>query len=497
MKKLIFAILSLTMVFISIPSFAGDIDSPGSPSSGSGMCTLLQLYNYLNNGIVPTIVTSFQEPSAGPGSTMKSTKSIYDDTKAKFDQCDSVASDVAAGKKFFSTQGTWGVQTGTGITSTGDAVAADVLSGKTFSNSSSAGLSGTMTSITPQPITPTTASQTISQGYHTGSGYVEGDTGLISGNIKSGESIFGVSGATNVVDTTEASNPVVATRMKTGDVGFVNGTQVTGTGTQTLSVASNNVTEGYYAATTLSTVDTNLATGNIKAGVNIFGVSGDTNVVNTSSGDATATDIRTGDKAWVGGSEVTGTGCAEVAKTGQKDCYFDNGSTGTCTCGDANCPDGQDGDLEKGVEWPSTRFTASNGTVTDNLTGLIWLQNADVPEAQRTWAQAFSDVAELNSGGTMNGGKSSGDTSNGGSHQIDWRLPNVEELSSLIDFGRFDPALPEGHPFANVQSSIYWTSTTRADNTSNAWHVSLFNGNANYASKSGSTAYVWPVRGGQ
>ena len=61
MKKLIFVILSLAMVFISIPGFTGDIDSPGSPSSGSGMYTLLQLYNYLNYGTMPTIVTSFQE----------------------------------------------------------------------------------------------------------------------------------------------------------------------------------------------------------------------------------------------------------------------------------------------------------------------------------------------------------------------------------------------------------------------------------------------------
>ena len=232
------------------------------------------------------------------------------------------------------------------------------------------------------------------------------------------------------------------------------------------------------------------------------------NIYQRLSNNTQASDPQTGSFTEPGSAPTEGTGHTlndvygkaiptQAPKTGQSDCYWDNGSTGTCTCGTTNCPSGQDGDLEKGVEWPSTRFTASNGTVTDNLTGLIWLQNADVPEAQRTWAQAFSDVAELNSGGTMNEGKSSGDTSNGGSHQIDWRLPNVEELSSLIDFGRFGPALPEGHPFANVQSSIYWTSTTRADITNFAWHVSLFNGNASYATKSGSTAYVWPVRGGQ
>ena len=39
---------------------------------------------------------------------------------------------------------------------------------------------------------------------------------------------------------------------------------------------------------------------------------------------------------------------------------------------------GDDGDLEKGLAWPNPRFTDNeDGTVTDNLTGLIWLKNAN------------------------------------------------------------------------------------------------------------------------
>jgi hypothetical protein len=45
---------------------------------------------------------------------------------------------------------------------------------------------------------------------------------------------------------------------------------------------------------------------NIKNGVTLFGVAGDPNVVDTSSGDAVATEILTGKKAWVAGIEVTG-----------------------------------------------------------------------------------------------------------------------------------------------------------------------------------------------
>jgi hypothetical protein len=87
-------------------------------------------------------------------------------------------------------------------------------------------------------------------------------------------------------------------------------------------------------------------------------------------------------------------------------------------------------------------------------------------------------------------------TSNGGSHQTDWRLPNVRELFSLIDFSQYGPTLPSGHPFTGVQSSSYWSSTTTAYSTSGAWSVYLYAGSVNNGIKTG-TAYVWPVRGGQ
>ena len=50
--------------------------------------------------------------------------------------------------------------------------------------------------------------------------------------------------------------------------------------------------------------------------------------------------------------------------------------------------------------------------------------------------------------------------------------------------------------FSGVQSSNYWSSTSNADNTSNAWNLNLNNGNVNNTDKT-NTNYVWPVRGGQ
>ena len=68
-----------------------------------------------------------------------------------------------------------------------------------------------------------------------------------------------------------------------------------------------------------------------------------------------------------------------VPQTGQTKCYDNVGQ-------EIDCEDtGQDGDFQAGVEWPVPRFTDNaDGTVTDNLTGLIWLKNANCPKVSKT-----------------------------------------------------------------------------------------------------------------
>jgi Protein of unknown function (DUF1566) len=151
-----------------------------------------------------------------------------------------------------------------------------------------------------------------------------------------------------------------------------------------------------------------------------------------------------------------------------------------------------DGDLRAGVAWPTPRFTDNgNGTVADHLTGLIWLQNADCDALRNTdWATAVFNADSLASGQC--------DLSDG-SIAGDWRLPNVKELQSLIDFGQSNPALPPGHPVLRVRfNGPYWSSTTRADNQALAWYVFLGDGQAVAAGKVGALGpfFVWPVRGG-
>lgn len=200
-------------------------------------------------------------------------------------------------------------------------------------------------------------------------------------------------------------------------------------------------------------------------------------------------DVASGKKFWgltsgawgLQTGTASGGGGAGVPKTGQTTSYAT----------------GDDGDLQKGVAWPTPRFTDNaDGTVTDNLTGLIWLKNANCAGATRDWSTALSDVAQLNTDGTMNS-NNCGDTSNVGSHQNDWRLPNVRELYSLIHSGQPDPgAWLNSQGFSSVVSDFYWSSTTFAFYTGWAWAVDLGYSTVFDQGKTGDYS-VWPVRGGQ
>jgi hypothetical protein len=116
---------------------------------------------------------------------------------------------------------------------------------------------------------------------------------------------------------------------------------------------------------------------------------------------------------------------------------------------------GDDGDVQEGVSWPNPRFTDNgNATVTDNLTGLVWMKHANDIDADgfppQSWEDACKACKEL-----KNGEHSLTDGSVAG----DWHLPNLRELQSLVDYGKAYPALPPGHPFPGVLSHYFWSST--------------------------------------
>ena len=150
---------------------------------------------------------------------------------------------------------------------------------------------------------------------------------------------------------------------------------------------------------------------------------------------------------------------------------------------------GDDGDLQPGVAWPNPRFSDNgDGTVTDNLTGLIWLKNANCWGGVSTSSGGLDKVDDLNSGTTTCEGYT-------GRH-TDWRLPNVKELESLVDIENTSPALPTGHPFFDVQSHSYMSGSSSAIYTDSAWNVNLYDGSV-YVGYGAGGSQVWPVRGGQ
>ncbi len=175
-----------------------------------------------------------------------------------------------------------------------------------------------------------------------------------------------------------------------------------------------------------------------------------------------------------------------VPKTGQE-ISFDQGGR-------------DDGALSEivGVPWPGyssnlgTRFrNNNNGTIKDFLTGLTWI--ADTNAGLINWAGAQSKISSINSASV--GGKS------------DWRLPSINELETLINYnsGTVDlPATPTGYlrdnGFTNVQER-YWTSTSSAADTNQAWVIYFDNPSGSPVFTTGdknniNTIHgVWAVRG--
>lgn len=159
---------------------------------------------------------------------------------------------------------------------------------------------------------------------------------------------------------------------------------------------------------------------------------------------------------------------------------------------------GDDYSARAGVAWPGVRFVDNqNGTVTDNLTGLIWLKNAGC-FTPANWSTALTTANQLASGQC---GLTDGSTAG------QWRMPNVNELESLVDVSQGNPAVSAGSFFTNISlTTAYWSSTTYAAFTSNAMAIRFTDGrwiNGVDAGDSGfnntkatSANTLWAVRSG-
>lgn len=96
--------------------------------------------------------------------------------------------------------------------------------------------------------------------------------------------------------------------------------------------------------------------------------------------------------------------------------------------------------------------TTGGNTVLDGATLLEWEQTASNGSGM-TWQEALSHCQNLDLGG----------------HQ-DWRLPNVVELSTVIDETEANPSINTTY-FADFVSTVYWTATTDPSHTTSAYVV--------------------------
>ena len=127
----------------------------------------------------------------------------------------------------------------------------------------------------------------------------------------------------------------------------------------------------------------------------------------------------------------------------------------------------------------SSRFRMNqDGTVTDNKTGLMWMENAMLTLDKMPIQMAYQFIRDLNEGKLEAGGHD------------DWRMPTVDELLSISSIG------DEAVPFVNVQQDYYWSATGGTNLIGYVWVVDMSTGSVrrefiSYCNFN----YLWPVRG--
>lgn len=179
--------------------------------------------------------------------------------------------------------------------------------------------------------------------------------------------------------------------------------------------------------------------------------------------------------------------CEEQAQqfpaSGQKSCWDSSGNPIACA------GTGQDGDILAGAALSYT--DNEDGTITDNNTGLMWEKQSDDDSIHDrnndyTWDNAFAmHIANLNTNPCFAG-------------YCNWRLPNIKELISIINYENVFPSVSPAffnncEPLCSVTECSctatvgYWTSTSHTfprNNATEAWYVVFFAGNVFTADKS-------------
>ncbi|HCC48763.1 MAG TPA: hypothetical protein DEQ38_11700 [Elusimicrobia bacterium] len=177
-------------------------------------------------------------------------------------------------------------------------------------------------------------------------------------------------------------------------------------------------------------------------------------------------------------------GVWKLPDTGQALCY---NASGQSACPVSGFP-GQDAQYTPAAVQMS--YTVLNpvgisSVTVDNVTGLMWVTNPQTDAGfkdMQTWESALTSCTV-----TLNGMAYGGYT--------DWRLPNVSELMSIMDYGKASEPYINAAAFPGAVSYYYWASTSWGLDPFNALFVPFGPGGVGYNDKTNSV-YVRCVRGG-
>lgn len=137
---------------------------------------------------------------------------------------------------------------------------------------------------------------------------------------------------------------------------------------------------------------------------------------------------------------------------------------------------GQDGSCSHPLILPQQRFTVHDKVMRDHWSGLEWSTCADLGKGAVTWSEALELVKNME-----------GDLSR------PWRLPNINELESLVDYDYARPAVTPGTPLTELQET-YWSSTTSVYETDWAWALYLEKGAIGVGQKKVRNFHIIAVR---
>jgi hypothetical protein len=172
-----------------------------------------------------------------------------------------------------------------------------------------------------------------------------------------------------------------------------------------------------------------------------------------------------------------------IPDTGQTKCYQTVDPYAEISCDGT----GQDGAYQIN---PMSYTDNGDGTVTDNITGLVWQQQVD--NQSINWYQASGTFDPVHNPGSTD---ACGSLTLGG--HSDWRLPSKKELISILDYSIWypNPTINQVY-FPNTIAGDFWSSTPCSDAQASAWGV-FFGGGMVTRSIMDGDRYVRCVRGGR